>query len=177
MSPRRIAASVAFAASLALMAMVSVADAERLGWFDAGFARTQSLDDHDMLGLGTGMRFESQYPVTLQAQLDGFFGRDMRYASVHAGPVLQSTQGKVRPWFEAYVGLSATNQPWGGLVRGFGTGATLGLSNDYGLFVQVTGTNSGRRWNSGEALFEVRVGVCQRTDVEPTRKSWKPPGM
>ncbi len=131
------------------------ARAERLGWVSADFCRTRSTADRDMLGIGTGLRFASHLPVTIQGQVDGFMARGQRFAEMKVG----------------HIGVNLSDQSWGGLESGYGAGATLEMANRYGFMVQVQGTSSGNL-EDGEKLFEVRAGITLRSEVARPEKKF-----
>lgn len=168
---RRIAEPLALLSLVAALATPGAARAERLGWVSADFCRTKSTHDRDLYGIGTGVRFASHLPVTMQGQIDGFMAQGMRFAEMKVGPVLSTTQGTFRPWFEVHLGISVSDQQWGGWESGYGAGAIIEGRGNYGAFLQVQGTASGNL-ESDEKLFEVRVGVSLRSDVAPPEKKF-----
>jgi len=171
MRARSIRTAIACAGAFASLSLPCAARAERLGWVSADFCRTRSTADRDMLGLGTGLRFASHLPVTMQGQVDGFMARGQRFAEMKVGPVLSTTEGRIRPWFEVHVGVNVSDQSWGGLESGYGAGAILEMANHYGVMVQVQGTSSGNL-DDGEKLFEVRAGITLRSEVAAPEKKF-----
>jgi len=162
------AASAAFgfalAAFVALGASAAPAAAEAVVTVGAG----PTLPDGDRarwVGGGVGFAVPTQFWLTFQIHADYFRLKNTSMSGVTFGPQLGTTEGAIRPYFNAAFGFSGGDVPYAGFLTSWGAGATWDIASPAGIFVEGRSVSAGNFEDSGH-LRQFRAGLSWRAGMK-----------
>jgi hypothetical protein len=104
-----------------------------------------------IVGPETFLSFQSEVSAT-QSGRQGI-------GSLTVGPQLGTTDGRVRPYVNVFVGFTAGSFDLAGWANGYSVGAIADMSDRLALWAEVRSVNSGN-WEASGHLAQARLGIA-----------------
>ena len=124
-------------------------------------SRTNRYQGQDMVGLGGTAVFFSQSWLSIPLRADAARKSEEWLGLVTVGVRLGTTQGRARPYFETFLGVTPGTPSFAGIATGYGAGGTLELGETMGFFIDVASVNSGNFEYDGH-FIQARAGLQWR---------------